>query len=109
MGVNLDIGHFTAAGFDAVSYIKEHHARITNIHLKDRKKSSDFKAVTTNIAINNYPWGQGDTPIKAVLQLMKAQHYQFPADIEYEYECRAAGTPVEEIAKCLAYARQALA
>jgi hypothetical protein len=108
MGVNLDIGHFTAAGFDAVSYIREHHARITNIHLKDRKKSSDFHAITTNISMNNYPWGQGDTPIKGVLQLMKAQKYQFPADIEYEYECRAAGTPVEEIAKCLAYAKKAL-
>jgi hypothetical protein len=108
IGVNLDIGHFTAAGFDAVSYIKQHHARITNIHLKDRKKSSDFNAVTTNIGVNNFPWGQGDTPIKPVLQLLKAEKYPFPADIEYEYECRAAGTPVEEIAKCLAYAKKCL-
>jgi sugar phosphate isomerase/epimerase len=109
IGVNLDIGHFTAAGYDAVSYIKQNHARITNIHLKDRKKSSDFNAIRTSIPVNNYPWGQGDTPIKGVLQLLKAEHYPFPADIEYEYECRAAGTPVEEIAKCLAYAKQCLA
>lgn len=108
IGVNLDIGHFTAAGFDAVSYIKEHHARITNIHLKDRKKSSDFNAITTNIGLNNYPWGQGDTPIKAVLQLIKKEKYPWPADIEYEYECRASGTPVEEVAKCLAYAKNAI-
>jgi sugar phosphate isomerase/epimerase len=108
IGVNLDIGHFTAAGYDAVSYIKQNHARITNIHLKDRKKSSDFHAIRTNIGVNNFPWGQGDTPIKPVLQLLKTEHYQFPADIEYEYECRAAGTPVEEIAKCLAYAKSAI-
>lgn len=108
IGVNLDIGHFTAAGFDAVSFIKQHHARITNLHLKDRKKSSDFHAVRTNISVNNYPWGQGDTPIKSVLQLLKAEKYPFPADIEYEYECRASGTPVEEIAKCLAYAKNAI-
>ena len=108
IGVNLDIGHFTAAGFDAVSYIREHHARITNIHLKDRKKSSDFNAITTNIGVNNYPWGQGDTPIKAVLQLIKKEKYPWPADIEYEYECRASGTPVDEIAKCLAYAKNAI-
>ncbi|HEU4386658.1 MAG TPA: hypothetical protein VFV34_02595 [Blastocatellia bacterium] len=50
IGVNLDIGHFTAADFDAVAYIKEHHARITNIHLKDRKKNQG----------PNVPWGQGD-------------------------------------------------
>ena len=108
IGVNLDIGHFTAAGFDAVSYIKQNHARITNLHLKDRKKSSDFKTVRTAIPLNNYPWGQGDTPIKEVLQLMKAQKYPFPADIEFEYGCRTTGTSVEEVAKCLAYARKAL-
>jgi sugar phosphate isomerase/epimerase len=108
IGVNLDIGHFTAAGYDAVAYIKQHHARITNLHLKDRKKSSDFNADRTAIPLNNFPWGQGDTPIKAVLQLVSQEKYTFPADIEYEYECRAAGTPVEEIAKCLAFAKNCL-
>jgi sugar phosphate isomerase/epimerase len=109
IGVNLDIGHFTAAGYDAVPYIKENHSRITNLHLKDRKKSSDFNAIRTNIGVNNFPWGQGDTPIKPVLQLLKAEKYPFPADIEYEYGCRTSGTSVEEVAKCLAYAKQCLA
>src|SRR5581483_5308866 len=32
---NLDVGHYTAAGGDAVDFIKKHHDRITNLHFKD--------------------------------------------------------------------------
>jgi sugar phosphate isomerase/epimerase len=95
--VNLDIGHFTAANYDPLAYIREHHARITNLHLKDRKKNQG----------DNVPWGQGDTPIREVLQLLKRERWPIPADIEYEY--RGQGTPVEEVAKCYAFAKQALA
>jgi sugar phosphate isomerase/epimerase len=108
IGVNLDIGHFTAAGYDPVSYIKQNHARITNIHLKDRKKNSEVANQPGGIMTNNYPWGQGGTPIKEVLLLMKSQKYQFPADIEYEYECRASGSPADEVAKSLAWAKNVL-
>ena len=94
--INLDIGHFTAANFDAVAYLKEHHAHITNLHLKDRKKDQG----------ENTPWGQGETPIKEVLQLLKKEKWPIPAYIEYEYKGSA---PIEEVKKCYAYAKQALA
>jgi sugar phosphate isomerase/epimerase len=95
--VNLDIGHFTAANYDAVAYIREHHAQITNLHLKDRKKNQG----------DNTPWGQGDTPIREVLQLLKRERWPIPADIEYEY--RGDGTPPQEVRKCFEYAKQSLA
>jgi sugar phosphate isomerase/epimerase len=95
-GINLDVGHFTAANFDSVSYIEQNHARITNIHLKDRRKNAG--AIV--------PWGTGDAPLKGVLQLMRAQRYAFPANIEYEYP---GADPVAEVAKCYEFCRTALA
>jgi sugar phosphate isomerase/epimerase len=95
--INLDIGHFTAANYDAVAYIREHHAAITNLHLKDRKKNQG----------DNVPWGQGETPIREVLQLLKKEKWPIPADIEYEY--RGTGTSPQEVKKCVEFAKQALA
>jgi sugar phosphate isomerase/epimerase len=95
--INLDIGHFFAAGYDPVAYITEHHEKITNIHLKDRKKDDG----------DNTIWGEGDTPIKAVLQLLKKEKYPIYADIEYEY--RGAADPVTEVKKCVQYIKDALA
>jgi len=97
-GVNLDIGHFTSGNYDPVAYIKEHHARITNLHLKDRKRDHG----------GNVPWGQGDTPIKEVLLLLKKEKYPIPANIEYEYGAKGMDT-VTEVKKCLQYCKNALA
>jgi sugar phosphate isomerase/epimerase len=94
--INLDIGHFTAANFDALAYIREQHGNITNLHLKDRRKNQG----------DNMPWGQGETPIREVLQLLKKEQWPIRAYIEYEY--RGAGSPVDEVKKCYAYARGAL-
>ncbi|WP_238326033.1 sugar phosphate isomerase/epimerase family protein [Bryobacter aggregatus] len=96
-GLNLDIGHFVAANSDPIALIRKHHQRITNLHLKDRKKDHGPNTV----------WGEGDTPIGAVLQVMKKEKYPFPANIEYEY--RGQGTPAEEVAKCFDFCKKALA
>ncbi|HVN04065.1 MAG TPA: TIM barrel protein [Bryobacteraceae bacterium] len=94
--VNLDIGHFWAAGYDPVAYIAEHHAKIVTLHIKDRKKNEG----------PNMPFGEGDTPIREVLQLLKRERYPIPANIEYEYK---GGDTVEEVRKCYEYCRRALA
>jgi sugar phosphate isomerase/epimerase len=98
-GVNLDIGHFTAANYDAVAFIKAHHAKITNLHVKDMKK--DHGTYT--------PFGEGDTPIKAVLQLMKKERYGFPGNIELEYRYPPESSLIAEMKKCLAYCKECLA
>jgi sugar phosphate isomerase/epimerase len=98
-GVNLDIGHFTAAGYDAVAFIKEHHKKITNLHIKDRKKDHG-----PNVAV----WGTGDTPMKEVLQLLKKEKYPIPANLELEYPIPEGSDIIAEAKKCLAYVKSCL-
>jgi sugar phosphate isomerase/epimerase len=106
--VCLDIGYFTAAGHDAVDFLQRHHERITDIHLKDKKRAASLGGDVTNNALNNYPWGQGDTPIGEVLQLLKKNRYDIPVQIEYEYACRTAADAVTEVGRCYGYTRQCL-
>jgi hypothetical protein len=44
----------------------------------------------------------------AALQLMRDQHYSFPAAIEFEYDIPTGSDAINEIGKCLDYCRQAL-
>lgn len=95
IAVNLDIGHFTAANYDPIAYIEQHHDRIVTLHIKDRKKNQG----------DNMPFGQGDTKIVEVLQLLRDRKYKIPANIEFEYR----GETIPEMKKCLDYCRKALA
>jgi len=95
--INLDIGHFFAAGFDPVAYIRENHTKILALHIKDRKSNHG----------PNMPFGEGETPVKEVLRLMRDQKYPFPADIEYEYGKQGMDT-VAEVKKCFEYCKEAL-
>lgn len=97
-GINLDIGHYVAGTSQSpIPFLEKHHERITSIHLKDRKKDKG----------DNMPWGQGDTPIRDVLQLMKARKYTFPATIELEYRVEGSD-PMTELRKCVQYCKEAL-
>ena len=95
MAVNLDIGHFTAANFDALDYLDRHHDRIVSLHIKDRKRDQG----------PNLPFGEGDTPIVSVLQRLRDRKWDIPAQIEYEY--KGADT-VAEVTRCYQFCRRAL-
>ena len=95
--INLDIGHFTAANFDPVDYLQKNHERIATLHIKDRKKDQGA----------NVPFGEGDTPIKAVLQVLQQNRsWGIPAMIEYEYK---GGDTVTAVRQCYDYIKQQLA
>jgi sugar phosphate isomerase/epimerase len=100
-GLNLDAGHYIAAGHaDLIPLIEKHHSRIFSMHTKDRKTPTNGKG--------NVSWGTGDTPIVEILQLMKKNKYSFPATVELEYQIPQGSDAVKEVQKCLEYARKAL-
>ncbi|MDB5022955.1 MAG: sugar phosphate isomerase/epimerase [Mucilaginibacter sp.] len=97
--INLDIGHYTAGTSSSpVPFILKNHDRIMSMHMKDRKFHEG----------PNMPWGQGDTPIAEVLQLIKKNKYKFPATIELEYNIPAGSDAVKEVIKCRDFAVKAL-
>src|SRR5262249_53974401 len=96
LGANLDIGHYIVAKGDPIAFIQRYHDRITNLHLKDKKRDG------TNVA-----WGQGDTPIKEVLQLLVRERYSFPANIEYVHNDPDGA--VAGVTKCFQFIKAALA
>ena len=100
IGFNLDVGHYFAGskGLSPIPVLEKYHDRIISLHLKDRTADG-----------GNVPWGQGQTPIKEVLQLMKKEKWTFPADIELEYKIPEGSDAVAEVAKCLQYCKEALA
>jgi sugar phosphate isomerase/epimerase len=95
IGLNLDIGHFTAAGYDPLPFLEKYHTRTVTVHIKDRKKNQG----------PNMPWGQGDTPLKATLELLRERRWKIPANIEYAY--KGADT-VTEVRNCYAYCKKVL-
>ena len=101
--LNLDVGHYYGVnGESPVPVIEKYHERIASLHLKDRKGPSNGKPGP------NMPWGQGETPLTEILQLMKSRRYTFPGSIEYEYETPAGSDVLAEVKKCVAYCRKAL-
>lgn len=97
-GANLDIGHFVVGNKTSpLPFLKQHHDRITHIHVKDRKLTGE-----------NVPFGEGDTPIKEVLQVIRDNKWPIEATIEFEYRVPAGSDRMAEIGKCVQFCRDAL-
>ena len=98
--LNLDIGHYVAGTNESpIPLIEKYHDKILNLHMKDRKLNNG----------DNVLWGEGDTPIKEVLQLMRDKKYKFMATIEQEYPIPEGSDAVKEVGKCVDFCRDALA
>lgn len=94
----LDIGHYTAANEDVLAALERFHQRISHVHLKDRKKGVNGGA--------NLPWGEGDTPLRETLRLIRDKRWPIPAIVEYEHPGKES--PQVEVKRCIDYAKAAL-
>jgi hypothetical protein len=105
IGFNLDIGHYVAGskGLSPIPVLEKYHDRILSLHLKDRTADG-----------GNVVWGQGQTPIKEVLQLMRKERWKFPAKVSdviaTHHQPSQSGAPqmssVIHVADVLAHALQ---
>ncbi len=84
LGINLDTGHFTAAGLDPLEFTRRNHNRIYSLHMKDRTENDGPKV----------PFGEGATPLRAILRLLQRSGWSIPANVEFAYpaEDRVAET-----------------
>jgi sugar phosphate isomerase/epimerase len=96
LGINLDIGHFSASGHDAVAYFREHHRRIFSLHVKDRDRDAEH---------SYRPFGEGATPIAGVLRLARAVRFRYTANLEYEMDEK---DPTEGVRRSFEYVKRVL-
>ncbi|NOR75933.1 MAG: TIM barrel protein [Draconibacterium sp.] len=101
--LNFDVGHyFGATGIHPNEVIERLHDRIFSIHLKDKTGKKSEPANT------NRPWGEGDTPIADILNLIKDNNLPIYCDIELEYTVPENSDAQKEIIKCVEYCKNIL-
>lgn len=98
-GANVDIGHFIAGlNTSPVPFIQKYHERVTHVHIKDRKFNNG----------PNTPFGQGDTPIVETLRLIRDNHWNVQATIEFEYKVPAGSDRNTELRRTIKFCKDAL-
>jgi sugar phosphate isomerase/epimerase len=99
LGLNFDVGHYVAGTNESpLPIIEKFHDRILSLHIKDRKVNNG----------PNMPFGQGDTPVALILQMMRRQGWTFPADIELEYKVPEGSDAVAEVKNCVQFCKESL-
>ena len=101
--LNFDAGHyFGATGQNPCDLIRRLKDRIFSLHIKD--KTGPY----ANPKDANQPFGQGQTPVREILQLIQKEKWPIYCDIELEYEIPEGSDAVKETIKCVEFCRRAL-
>ena len=102
--LNFDIGHYYGStGKNPARFIEKYHDRIASIHLKDKTGADNETAKNANQV-----WGQGETPVAEVLQMIQTNQWPIYCDIELEYKIAPWSDAVKEVKVCREFCRQIL-
>ena len=93
--ISIDVGDATGGGWDSLKFVQDYHDRISLIYLKDRRK--DRLSV---------PWGEGDTPLREILRLIRDKQYPIRCYIDCDYK---TGDRPADVKRSFEYAKAALA
>jgi sugar phosphate isomerase/epimerase len=103
MMLNFDCGHYLGStGKDPRDFIEKYHDRIFSIHLKDKTGPN------ADPANFNQVWGQGETPLREILRMVRDNKWPIHCDIELEYPIKPWSDPLKEVYNCVCFAREAL-
>ena len=97
-GTSIDVGDATGGGWDVLKFIQDTHSRVFALNLKDRTKA--------NVSM---PWGQGESRIKEILQLVRDKKYPVRCYIDCDYPTPEGGTRQGDVKRCFEFAKAALA
>jgi sugar phosphate isomerase/epimerase len=94
--LKLDIGNLTASNRNAVDELQAQCSRVSHVLVQDRLRNGGAPQ----------PFGEGDTPIAAVLAALKTSTPPIPAFVQYGYF--GLNPPADEVKHCLEFLQGAL-
>jgi sugar phosphate isomerase/epimerase len=94
IGSCADTGHWVRSGLKPVDCLRILKGRIVSSHLKDLHEFSRDG--------HDVPYGTGKSDVPGILNEFKAQHFDGPISVEYEYNW---DNSVPEIKKCIEFVR----
>ena len=97
-GSSIDTGDATAGGWDVLRFIEDTYDRGCSLNLKDRTKAGV-----------SVPWGQGDSHLKEVLQLIRNRKFPVRCYIDCDYATAEGNSRLTDIQRCFEFAKSALA
>jgi sugar phosphate isomerase/epimerase len=95
IGAAADTGHWERSGLNAVECLRILKGRIISTHLKDLNEFGKREA-------HNVPFGTGISPVKEILDELKAQGFAGNISIEHEYNWESS---MPEVAQCVGFIR----